>query len=105
MQPATLTSAYICHAVCLRHETGKHRSEAAERPHATVDALISIGLTDLLHHDDAPLASRQQLSCLHLLSYPEDIDRRAPRGDLLMLDSDTIMGADSETFHRAAKRH
>ncbi len=98
-----MTTAYISHAACLRHETGEHHPESPQRLYAIEDALIAAGLMDLLDRHDAPRASRQQLCRVHSPAYLEDIERRAPVAGLVMLDSDTAMGAHSlEAARRAA---
>lgn len=98
-----MTTAYISHAACLRHDTGKHHPESPQRLYAIEDALIASGLMDLLDRHDAPRASRQQLCRVHSPAYLEDIERRAPQTGLVMLDADTAMGADSlEAARRAA---
>lgn len=98
-----MTTAYISHAACLHHETGEHHPESPQRLYAIEDALIAAGLMDLLDRYDAPRASRQQLCRVHSPAYLEDIERRAPQAGLVMLDADTVMGADSlEAACRAA---
>lgn len=98
-----MTTAYISHAACLRHETGSHHPESPQRLYAIEDRLIAAGLMDLLERYDAPRASRRQLCRVHSSAYLEEIQRRAPRSGLVMLDADTAMGPDSlEAAYRAA---
>ena len=99
----TVTTAYISHAACLRHETGEHHPESPQRLYAVEDALFSSGLMDLLARYDAPQASRQQLGRVHSSTYLEDIERRVPQAGLVSLDDDTVMGPHSlEAASRAA---
>jgi acetoin utilization deacetylase AcuC-like enzyme len=98
-----VTTAYISHAACLRHETGSHHPECPQRLYAIEDSLIAAGLMDLLDRHEAPPANHQQLCRVHSPAYLEDIERRAPLAGLVTLDADTVMGAHSlEAARRAA---
>ena len=101
-EPA-VTTAYISHAACLRHETGEHHPESPQRLYAIEDALFAAGLMDLLRRHDAQRASRQQLCRVHTPAYLDEVERRVPQTGLVMLDDDTAMGAHSlEAAYRAA---
>jgi acetoin utilization deacetylase AcuC-like enzyme len=102
VEPA-VTTAYISHAACLHHDTGKHHPESPQRLYAIEDRLIAAGLMDLLERHEAPRARPEQLSRVHAPAYLEEIQQRAPRTGLVALDADTVMGPDSlEAAYRAA---
>jgi len=98
-----VTTAYISHPACLQHDTGSDHPESPRRIYAIDDALISAGLMNLLKRLEAPRATREQLCRVHSPEYLDDIERRAPVSDLVMLDADTRMGPESlEAAYRAA---
>ncbi len=98
-----MTTAYISHPACLRHETGSEHPEAPQRLYAIEDALISAGLMNLLERHDAPRASREQLCRVHAPEYLDEIERRMPPVGLVELDADTVAGPHSlEAAYRAA---
>jgi acetoin utilization deacetylase AcuC-like enzyme len=98
-----VTTAYISHPACLQHETGSDHPESPRRLYAIEDALIADGLMNLLRRLDAPRASREHLCRVHSPDYLDEIERRAPRSGLVMLDADTVMGPQSlEAAYRAA---
>lgn len=98
-----VTTAYISHSACLQHEAGSDHPESPRRLYAIEDALISAGLMNLLQRLDAPRATREQLCRVHSPEYLDEIERRAPKSGLIMLDGDTVMGpASLEAAYRAA---
>jgi len=98
-----VTTAYISHPACLQHETGSDHPESPRRLYAIEDALISDGLMNLLRRLDAPRATREQLCRVHSPEYLDEIEHRAPKSGLVMLDADTMMGPETlEAAYRAA---
>lgn len=78
--------ALISHPDCFKHNMGAHHPEAPARLHAIQDQLVSSGLDILLHHYDAPLASREQLLRVHDQSYVDHIFSLSPEKDLVWID-------------------
>lgn len=98
-----MTTAYISHPACLRHETGSDHPESPQRLYAIEDALISAGLMNLIKRHDAPHATREQLCRVHAPEYLNEIERRVPLTGQVALDADTMMGPESlEAAYRAA---
>lgn len=98
-----VTTAYISHPACLRHETGSDHPESQQRLYAIEDALIAAGLMNLLRRHEAPPASRAQLCRVHAPEYLDEIERRVPASGLITLATDTVIGPDSlEAACRAA---
>ena len=98
-----MTTAYISPPACLQHETGSDHPESPRRLYAIEDALISDGLMNLLRRLDAPRATREQLCRVHSPEYLDEIEHRAPKSGLVMLDADTMMGPETlEAAYRAA---
>jgi acetoin utilization deacetylase AcuC-like enzyme len=88
-----MTIALISHPDCEKHEMGAGHPERPQRLGAINDRLIASGLSILLHHYDAPLATRQQLQRVHDANYVASIFDQAPdEGDpLVWIDPDTAM--------------
>lgn len=83
--------AYISHHECLNHEMGRHHPEQPARLNAINDRLIASGLEMVLHHFDAPEASREQLLRVHDADYVDQIFAASPAEGLAWLDGDTAM--------------
>jgi acetoin utilization deacetylase AcuC-like enzyme len=85
--------AYISHEDCKRHEMGAHHVEVPERLHAISDRMISAGIEMLVHHYDAPKATREQLLRVHDADYIDTVFTSAPTSPdvLAWLDGDTAM--------------
>jgi acetoin utilization deacetylase AcuC-like enzyme len=88
-----MTIALISHPDCEKHEMGTGHPERPQRLSAINDRLIASGLSILLHHYDAPLATREQLQRVHDVNYIASIFDQAPdEGDpLVWIDPDTAM--------------
>ncbi|PKO25852.1 MAG: deacetylase [Betaproteobacteria bacterium HGW-Betaproteobacteria-8] len=86
-----MSTAYITHAVCLKHDMGPIFPESSERIHAIRDQLIASGLLDLLSYYEAPAASRDQLALVHAPEYIEWVFSQSPEAGLVELDGDTLM--------------
>ena len=90
-----MTTAFITHADCLRHEMGAHHPERPARLTAIDDQLIASGLESHLTRFDAPLATDEQLARVHPLEYVRAIREVAPRSGSVHLDPDTAMNPHS----------
>ncbi|WP_455205810.1 histone deacetylase family protein [Kaarinaea lacus] len=91
-----MTIALISHLDCAKHSMGDGHPERPQRLSAINDRLIASGLNIVLHHYDAPLATREQLYRVHDKNYVDEIFRQAPQpseetGRLVWLDPDTAM--------------
>jgi acetoin utilization deacetylase AcuC-like enzyme len=83
--------AYISHPDCALHDMGHHHPEQPARLSAISDRLIACGLDMVLHHHDAPPASRDQLEAAHDGSYIDEIFAAAPAEGISWVDGDTAM--------------
>lgn len=88
---------YISHHDCALHDMGHHHPEQPARLSAISDRLIATGLDMILHHYDAPLASRAQLVAVHDSAYVDEIHAAAPRQGIAWVDGDTAMNPHSLT--------
>ena len=97
-----MTTAYITHADCLRHEMGAGHPERPERLSAINEALRTSGLLEELNCLEAPLADAADLERVHLASYVDEIFENAPTEGYLQLDPDTAMNPYSLAAARRA---
>jgi acetoin utilization deacetylase AcuC-like enzyme len=86
-----MTTAYITHADCLRHEMGAGHPENPERLRAINEHMRSSGLLDELRCLEAPLAGIEDLARVHRSSYVDLIFQNAPTEGYVQLDPDTAM--------------
>jgi len=101
-----MTTAYITHADCLRHEMGEGHPECPDRLAAINDQMRASGLLDHLRCLDAPLADPDDLKRVHRSNYVDLIFEHAPRhgqSGYVQLDPDTAMNQYSlDAARRAA---
>src|SRR5208283_3185372 len=97
-----MTTAYITHADCLRHEMGAGHPERPDRLSAIHEHLRASGLLEELLCLEAPLADAAELERVHLASYVEQIFANAPAEGYLQLDPDTAMNPYSLAAARRA---
>ncbi len=90
-----MTTAFITHPDCLKHEMGPHHPESPARLQAVYDALTQSGLMAQLQQVEAPLATRNQLVAVHAVDYVDAIFEAAPSRDYAALDPDTAMNPHS----------
>ena len=90
-----MTISIISHPDCALHEMGAHHPESPARLTAIQDQLLATGLSLVLQHHDAPLATREQLCRVHDAEYVEQIFLRSPSEGQLWLDPDTSMNPHS----------
>ncbi|HLE65545.1 MAG TPA: histone deacetylase family protein [Burkholderiales bacterium] len=90
-----MTTAFITHADCLKHDMGAGHPERAERLTAIEDQLIASGVEQFLRRYDAPLATDEQLARVHPMEYVQAIRQVAPEEGTVHLDPDTAMNPHS----------
>jgi len=90
-----VSTAFITHRDCLRHDMGRGHPERPERLTAIEDQLIASGVEQFLVRHDAPLASDEQLARVHPMEYVRAIREVAPQQGTVHLDPDTAMNAHS----------
>lgn len=97
-----MTTAFLTHPDCLKHEMGLHHPESPARLAAVLDAFHAAGLMARLHAVEAPLASEAALSAAHAPHYVEHVFAIAPSLDYATLDPDTAMNPHSLAAARRA---
>ena len=90
-----MTTAFITHADCLKHDMGAHHPECPERLAAIEDQLIASGVVQYLQRHEAPLASDEQLARVHPIEYVRAIREVSPSHGTVHLDPDTAMNPHS----------
>ena len=96
-----MTTAFITHADCLKHDMGAHHPERPARLTAIEDQLIASGLAPHLARYEAPLATDEQLARVHPADYVRAIREVSPRSGTVHLDPDTAMNP--FTLHAALR--
>ena len=86
-----MTTAFITHTDCLKHDMGRGHPERPERLGAVADQLIASGIEKLLLRHEAPLASDAELARVHPIEYVRAIREAAPERGTVHLDPDTAM--------------
>ena len=86
-----MTTAFITHPDCLKHEMGPHHPECPARLQAVYDAFNASGLMPQLRQIEAPLATRAQLAAAHAADYVDAIFDATPNHGYTPLDPDTSM--------------
>ncbi|HZO23157.1 MAG TPA: histone deacetylase family protein [Steroidobacteraceae bacterium] len=86
-----MTTAYITHGDCLRHEMGAGHPESPERLASINEHMRASGLLDTVRSLEAPLAEEEDLARVHRPEYVELIFENAPEEGYLQLDPDTAM--------------
>ena len=87
----TMTTAFVTHADCLKHDMGAHHPERPARLSAIEDQLIASGVAPFLARHEAPLATDAQLARVHPLEYVNAIRDFSPSSGTVHLDPDTAM--------------
>ena len=90
-----MTTAYITHPDCLRHDMGAGHPECPDRLHAVNDQMRASGVLDHLRCLDAPLADADDLKRVHRPQYVDRVYQNAPAQGYLQLDPDTAMNPHS----------
>ncbi len=86
-----MSTAYLSHPDCLRHEMGPHHPECPERLQAIEDQLILSRIDCYLTRIDPPLATEEQLALVHTREHIEHIKSHVPISGYYPLDGDTTM--------------
>ncbi len=86
-----MTTAFITHPDCLKHEMGAYHPERPERLTAIEDQLIASGIGQYLERREAPLADDRDLARVHPIEYVRAIRDAAPEEGTVHLDPDTAM--------------
>ena len=97
-----MTTAYITHADCLRHEMGAGHPECPDRLHAVNEQMRASSLLEGLRCLEAPLADADDLKRVHDAEYVDMIFASAPHEGYLRLDPDTVMNPYSLAAARRA---
>ena len=86
-----LSTAYISHPDCLKHEMGPGHPECPQRLAVIAAQLQACGLLDQLECHEAPLATIVQLARVHTTDYIESLQKASPISGFAYLDPDTGM--------------
>ena len=86
-----VSTAYITHPDCLRHDIGGDHPESPARLTAIEQKIQATGMNARLVYFEAPLVSIEQLARVHDADYLVTIERSAPQSGIRMLDPDTAM--------------
>ncbi len=97
-----MTTAYITHPDCLRHEMGTGHPECPARLGAVNDQMRASGMMDGLRCLEAPLIDADDLKRVHEPSYVDLIFESAPSEGYVQLDPDTAMNPHSLNAARRA---
>jgi acetoin utilization deacetylase AcuC-like enzyme len=97
-----MTTAYITHPDCLRHEMGPGHPECPERLTAVNEHMRSSGLLEQVRTLEAPLASVEDLKRVHRPAYVDVIFEHAPTEGYVQLDPDTAMNPHTLSAARRA---
>src|SRR5258708_10461403 len=90
-----MTTAYITHPDCLRHEMGAGHPECPDRLNAVNAEMRSSGLLDEVRSLEAPMAVAEDLKRVHRPAYVDLIFENAPAEGYVQLDPDTAMNPHS----------
>ena len=90
-----MTTAYITHPDCLKHDMGAGHPECPDRLHAVNDQMLASGLLRHVAAFDAPLAHPDMLKRVHRPEYVDGIFEHAPHQGYAQLDPDTAMNPHS----------
>jgi acetoin utilization deacetylase AcuC-like enzyme len=97
-----LTTAYITHPDCLRHEMGAGHPECPARLGAVNEQMRASGMLDELRCLEAPLADAADIKRVHRSEYVDLIFENAPTEGYVQLDPDTAMNPHSLNAARRA---
>jgi acetoin utilization deacetylase AcuC-like enzyme len=86
-----MSTAFITHPDCLKHDMGAGHPEQPARLTAIEDQLIASGIDSALLRYKAPLATDEQLARVHPMEYINAIREAAPETGRVHLDPDTAM--------------
>jgi acetoin utilization deacetylase AcuC-like enzyme len=87
----SMTTAFISHPACRRHEMGPEHPESPNRLDVITDMLMTLRVLDLLSHFEPTKATREQLLRVHDAGYLDDLERIVPENGYRRIDLDTLM--------------
>ena len=90
-----MTTLLFSHDACLGHDTGPDHPERGDRLRAVSQALAADAFSSL-DRREAPEASFEALILNHPEAFVEDVFAKAPLGDQIFLDPDTVMSRGSK---------
>ena len=88
-----LSTAYISHSDCLKHEMGLGHPECPQRLAVIAAQLQACGLMDRLVCHEAPQVTIAQLARAHTTDYIKSVQQASPTSGLVYLDPDTAMNS------------
>jgi acetoin utilization deacetylase AcuC-like enzyme len=98
-----VTTSFITHPDCLKHDMGSGHPESPVRLSAILKELQSFGLHEQLDHWKAPLASEEELLRVHTPQYLEELlEIRVGEDERYSLDGDTSLNRHSLAAARYA---
>src|SRR4030088_951108 len=97
-----MSTAYITHPDCLRHEMGAGHPECPARLNAIGEEMRASGMLEELRCLEAPLANADDLKRVHRPAYVDLIFDNAPSEGYVQLDPDTAMNPHSLSAARRA---
>ena len=89
-----MTTLYLTHAACLKHDTGPGHPERIERLE-TVQKILSQPEFKELQREDAPQAELEVIANAHPMDYIKAIRDSEPEEGYVRIDSDTVMSPGS----------
>lgn len=90
-----MTTAYITHPECAKHEMGEDHPESPQRLAAINDALIAQRIMDFLQCHDARPVDKSLLTLAHTAEHVTRVFEKSPLMGLRQLDPDTYMNPHS----------
>ncbi|MBU4612717.1 histone deacetylase family protein [Achromobacter sp. GG226] len=86
-----MTTLYITHGDCRRHEMGSWHPECPERLDAIADHLLATGVLPQLIEREAPNAPPEAVTRVHAAHYVERLTQQVPAEGYYPIDPDTLM--------------
>ena len=86
-----MTTGYVTHELCMKHDMGAWHPESAARLAAINDQLLAAGVLVHLEACEAPEATRMQIERAHDAQYVDDLIAAVPQQGYAELDPDTVM--------------
>jgi len=90
-----MSTVFITHPDCLKHDMGAGHPEQPARLTAIEDQLIASGIDIYLQRHEAPLVTDEQLARVHPIEYVRAVREAAPQSGWVHLDPDTAMNPHS----------
>lgn len=91
MRENSISTAYITHAMCKKHEMWAEHPESPSRITSIEKALVEAGLYQRMTPYEAPVATNEQLRSAHEQGYIDLIRLAIPQHGLIELDGDTSL--------------